>query len=143
MVLGGTWEPKVQCPLRFGLCGGCAPTVRTALEMIGRSRRIALVMDVERTAQHWLIQAAVVLRRVTGAERRFAVSLKVNEVTMLAAADELGAATRDATSWIAANVCPDLELEGRVCPDAGHMRRGSPSRRSGRSSIPWLTRKRS
>jgi len=71
-------------------------------------------MDVERTAQHWLIQAAVVLRRVTGAERRFAVSLKVNEVTMLAAADELGAATRDATSWIAANVCPDLELEGRV-----------------------------
>jgi hypothetical protein len=71
-------------------------------------------MDVERTAQHWLIQAAIVLRRVTGAERRFAASLKVNEVTMLAAADELGAATRDATAWIAANVCPDLELEGRV-----------------------------
>jgi hypothetical protein len=51
---------------------------------------------------------------VTGAETRFSASLKVNEVTMLAAADELGAATRDATAWVAANACPHSELGLRV-----------------------------
>jgi hypothetical protein len=71
-------------------------------------------MDKERTAQHWLIKASTVLRRVKGAERRFSVSLRVSEVTVLAAADELGAATRDALSWMAANTCPDLELGSRV-----------------------------
>ena len=71
-------------------------------------------MDKERTTQHWLIKAAIVLRRVADAEGRFSTSMSVNEVAMLAAADELGAATRDATAWVAANVCPVMELEGRV-----------------------------
>jgi hypothetical protein len=71
-------------------------------------------MDPERTAQHWLIEASTVLRPVTSAESRFSASLKVNDVTMLAAADELGAATRDATAWIAAKTCPDFELGSRV-----------------------------
>jgi hypothetical protein len=71
-------------------------------------------MDKEPTAQHWLIKAAAVLGRVTGAERRFSTSMSVNDVTMLAAADELDAATREARVWVAANNCPDLELGGRV-----------------------------
>ena len=71
-------------------------------------------MDRERTAQHWLIKATPCLRCVTGAERRFSASLKMNEVTVLAASDELGAAARDATAWIATNACPDLELGSRV-----------------------------
>ena len=71
-------------------------------------------MDHERTAQHCLIKATAVLERVTGAENRFSVSLKANEVTMLAAADELQAATWDAKLWVAANACPDVELGGRV-----------------------------
>jgi hypothetical protein len=71
-------------------------------------------VDTERTAQHWLIKAKPALRRVAGAERRFAVSLAVNEVTMLAASDELAAATRDAMAWMAINTCPDLELGSRV-----------------------------
>ena len=71
-------------------------------------------MDVEGTAQHWLIMASTALHRVTDAEHRFSRSLKMNEATMLAAADELSAATMDATAWIAANACPDFELGGRV-----------------------------
>ena len=47
-------------------------------------------------------------------ERRFSVSLAVNEVTMLAASDELAAATRDAMAWMAINTSPDLELGLRV-----------------------------
>ena len=50
----------------------------------------------------------VELERVTAAERRFSQSITLNnEVTMLAAADELQAATRDATVWRLANPCPD------------------------------------
>ncbi len=71
-------------------------------------------MDKERTAQRWLIEATPALRCVTGAERRFSASLKVNELTVLAASDELGAAARDATAWMTTNACPDLELGSRV-----------------------------
>ncbi len=56
----------------------------------------------------------VVLRRVMNAESRFSGSLSVNEVTMLAAADELEAATREARWWLAGNPSPDLELGRRV-----------------------------
>ena len=69
-------------------------------------------MDKERTAEHWLIKATPVLQRVTGAESRFSVSMRLSEVAMLAAADELEAATREATRWMAAHACPDLELGG-------------------------------
>ena len=69
-------------------------------------------MDKEPTAQHWLIKATPFLGRVTGAESRFSASMNLNEVTMLAAADELEAATREATVWVKANACPDFELGG-------------------------------
>ena len=51
---------------------------------------------------------------MTRAERRLSASLKVNEVTMLAAADELDAATEEATAWMASNICPDGVLGSQV-----------------------------
>ena len=80
----------------------------------GPRRRPLIIMDKERTAELWLIKAASVLGRVTGAVSRFSASMRVNEVTLLAAADELEAATGEATWWMVANACPDLELGGRV-----------------------------
>ena len=72
-------------------------------------------MDRRATTQVlWRYNATAVLRRVTDAESRFSASLKANEVTMLAAADELQAATWDAKLWMVANACPDAELGGRV-----------------------------
>jgi len=61
-------------------------------------------------AVEWRMKAMAVLYRVTAAERRFSVSMRVNEVTVLAAADELEAATRDAVVWLEANPCPDGRL---------------------------------
>jgi len=58
----------------------------------------------------WRIRAMAVLKRVMAAERRFSASISVNKITMLAAADELDAATRDATVWLTANPCPDAKL---------------------------------
>lgn len=54
------------------------------------------------------------MQRVTAAERRFSTSIIVNELTMLAAADELEAATRDATGWLTANPCPDVKLGAHI-----------------------------
>jgi hypothetical protein len=85
-----------------------------ALERIGRCGKNRLGMDVEGTAQHWLIKASTALYPVSAAVHRFSASLRVTEVTMLAAADELQAATWDAKRWMAANACPDVELRGRV-----------------------------
>ena len=74
----------------------------------------------------WRSEAIGVLGRVdTAAEQRFCRSTSVNKITMLAAADELQAATTDATVWLTSNPCPDLKLRERF---AGwmfeHMRRG-------------------
>jgi hypothetical protein len=131
---------RPECVWRAGpreryLWAGCAPRVRTALWRIrclpqtcqragarhpggvlrwdGSPVYSSITMDDEPTTQHWL-RAAIVLRRVADAEDRFSASMSLNEVAMLAAADELWAATRDATAWVAANVCPVMELEGRV-----------------------------
>ncbi len=71
-------------------------------------------MDKDPTAQHWLFKATNVLARVTGAELRFSAAMSVNDITMLAAADELEVATREAMVWTAANACPDVEVGGRV-----------------------------
>jgi len=74
-------------------------------------------MDTERdsTADEWRIKAMVELERVTFAERRFSQSITLNnEITMLAAADELQAATREATVWRMANPCPDAKLGTHV-----------------------------
>lgn len=54
------------------------------------------------------------MQRVTAAERRFSASIRVNTTTMLAAADELEAATRDASVWIKANPCPKAKLGAHV-----------------------------
>jgi hypothetical protein len=73
-------------------------------------------MTIERnpTTELWLIKATSFLGRVTAAESRFSVSMSVGEITMLAAADELEAATREAQVWLAANACPDPALGSRV-----------------------------
>jgi hypothetical protein len=55
-----------------------------------------------------------VLQRVTAAEQRFSTALHLGEVTTLAAADQLEAATRDARFWVHANPCPDPKLGTHV-----------------------------
>jgi hypothetical protein len=54
----------------------------------GCRRKNLHAMDTGRTAQHRLLPSATVLGRVTRAQGRLAASLKVNEVTMLAALDD-------------------------------------------------------
>ena len=72
-------------------------------------------MDQEPTARLlWRIKATAVLQRVAEVESRFSASMMVNEVAMLAAADELQVATWDAMLWTTVNVCPDVELGERV-----------------------------
>ena len=71
-------------------------------------------MDKEPTTQHWLIRATAFMQRVEEAKSRLSASMRVNVVTMLAAADELQVATWDATLWMAMNACPDVELGERV-----------------------------
>jgi hypothetical protein len=73
-----------------------------------------MTIDRDPTTEHWLIKATSFLGRVTDAESRFSVSMSVGEITMLAAADELEAATREARVWLAANACPDPALGSRV-----------------------------
>ena len=62
----------------------------------------------------WRYKSTAVLRRVASAKSRFSLALNLNEVAILAAADELSAATRDARAWLAANACPDSVLGSRV-----------------------------
>jgi hypothetical protein len=71
-------------------------------------------MDKDPSEQHWLINATALLRRVTTAEIRFSAAMSVNQVTMLAAADELDAATNEAMAWIVGYPCPDSDLGIRV-----------------------------
>jgi hypothetical protein len=62
------------------------------------------------TTAAWRTRGREVLGFVVAAERRLSVSLRLNDVTMLAAADELSAATKVATAWLTANPCPDSGL---------------------------------
>lgn len=71
-------------------------------------------MDKDPIEHDWLINAGAVLRRVTTAETRFSAAMSVNHVTMLAAADELDAATNEALAWIAGCPCPDPDLGVRA-----------------------------
>lgn len=71
-------------------------------------------MGDEIAGQLWRIRAMASLQRVTAAERRFSASISLNEVTMLAAADELEAATREASVWISGNPCPDPKLSAHI-----------------------------
>jgi hypothetical protein len=54
------------------------------------------------------------LQRVTAAENRFLASIALNQTTMLAAADEMQAATTDASAWLQAHPCPDPNLARHV-----------------------------
>jgi hypothetical protein len=71
-------------------------------------------MARETNTLEWRFEAMTVLDRVTMAERRFSMSTSVNKITVLAAADELQAATTGATMWLKGNPCPDAELRGYV-----------------------------
>ena len=62
-------------------------------------------MDTE-TTTHWRMRGREVLGFVTAAERRLGVSLRLNDVSMLAAADELWAATKVATAWVSREPVP-------------------------------------
>ncbi len=75
---------------------------------------IVTTMEREPITQNWLMRAAATLRRVANAKTRFSASMSVNRVTMLAAADELETATREATAWVVGHPCPDAELGGCV-----------------------------
>lgn len=71
-------------------------------------------MHDELTTRRWRTKATTVLQRVADADSRFSASLRVNDVSMLSAADELQVATWDATLWTAVNACPDVELGERI-----------------------------
>ena len=94
----------------------CADQTQSTIECRGGENRSEgpIIMDKEPTIQHWLIKATAFLQRVARAKGRFSTSVRVNEVTMLAAADELQVATWDATLWMAVNACPDVELGQRL-----------------------------
>jgi hypothetical protein len=64
--------------------------------------------------QHWLTDAAPVLRRVSRAETRFTVAIRLNSTTTLAAADELEAATTEAMVWMMDNHCSEIRIDSRV-----------------------------
>lgn len=73
-----------------------------------------VAMSPEPTARLWRIRANDFLHRVTDAGLRLSASITVNKSTVLAAADELWAATRDARAWVMANPCPDPKLSDQV-----------------------------
>ena len=62
----------------------------------------------------WRTKAMTVLDRVGAAETRLSASLNLNQISMVAAAEELGAASRDATIWVQANPCPNAKLGTHV-----------------------------
>jgi hypothetical protein len=64
--------------------------------------------------KHWITEATPVLRRVTKAKTRFSAAMNLNQVTTLAAADELQAATIEAMLWVMDNHCSDVRLDTRV-----------------------------
>ena len=94
------------------IAGGAVPAYHGGAPLILTLREI--VMDQELETQQWLLKAGADLRRVTNAETRFSAAMSMNHVTMLAAADELEASTREAMAWMAGNPCPDREVGARV-----------------------------
>jgi hypothetical protein len=66
------------------------------------------------TTKQWRLMANPDLGRVSSAERRFAMSVSHSKAAMLAAADELDAATRDAATWLTTHPCPDANLGDQV-----------------------------
>jgi hypothetical protein len=66
------------------------------------------------TTKQWRLMVTPDLVRVSSAQRRFAKSASHSKAAMLAAADELDAATRDAMTWLTAHPCPDSNLADQV-----------------------------
>jgi hypothetical protein len=66
------------------------------------------------TTKQWRLMVTPDLIRVSSAQRRFAKSASHSNAAMLAAADELDAATRDAMTWLTAHPCPDSNLGDQV-----------------------------
>ena len=93
-------------------------------------------------AVEWRMKAMAVLYRVTAAERRFTASMRVNEITVLAASDELEAAIRDAGVWLEQIRVP-TSVGRTFAGHAGHVPGSRHARRSGRSSVTPATRRRS
>jgi hypothetical protein len=75
---------------------------------------LLITMARQPSTLQWRIDAMTILHHVTSAERRLSASIRVNKITMLAAADELQAATMDATTWLTANPCPEAGLGAQV-----------------------------
>jgi hypothetical protein len=63
------------------------------------------------TVTGWCSRGHDALHPVLAAERQLSAALHLNHVVILAAADQLFAATDAASAWLAANPCPDSELE--------------------------------
>jgi hypothetical protein len=59
------------------------------------------------TTTAWQTRGREVLGQVLAAERELSGTLRLNDISMLAAADRLSAVTRVANAWLAANPCPD------------------------------------
>jgi hypothetical protein len=78
------------------------------------SQDLRTIMSTEPTADRWRAMAGEALQRVTAAEDRFSASIALNKTTMLAAADEMQAATTDAAAWLHAHPCPDPILGRHV-----------------------------
>ncbi len=105
----------------------------------------AIFMTTARTGNQWRANATAVLQHVTAAERRFSTPMRVNKLTLLAAANEGGAATRDTTAWVIANPRPESKFAAHVAwlpniraevalmsaPSCRHRGSHGPSRRSG------------
>jgi hypothetical protein len=71
-------------------------------------------MDKRITLRQWRIGVAWYMQHVATAASRLYASMWVNTTTMLAAGDELQAATKAAGAWFSANPCPDQMLGGFV-----------------------------
>jgi hypothetical protein len=84
------------------------------------------------TIKLWRLMVTPGLSRVSSAQRRFAVSLGHSKAALLAAADELDAAARDATTWLTTHTCPDSNVGDEVAGFVKHVRRG---RRTSRWSV--------
>ena len=93
--------------------GGAAKIERTDNQDSGPAQ-LSLTMAKDSHTLQWRIDVMTVLHRVTAAEQRLSASMRVNKTTMLAAADELEAATKDATLWVTANPCPEARMRAQV-----------------------------
>ncbi len=65
-------------------------------------------------ALQWRIRAMTELNRAREAESRLSSVLGHSSISVLAAADEVQVAARDATVWLTANPCPDSAMGAHV-----------------------------